>query len=326
MLPSALPVIAVSAVRTGCGKSQVSRWLVSLLREQGHRPVVIRHPMPYGDLEAQRVQRFASQADLYSEHCTIEEREEYEPHIERGAVVFAGVDYRAILSAAEREGDVIVWDGGNNDFPFLKPELHIVLVDALRPGHETRYHPGEAVLRSADIVLVAKSEQAEPAQLAAIDAAIVALNPSATRIRGRSPVRLDPGADLAGKRVLVVEDGPTLTHGGMPHGAGYFAATAAGAAIVDPRPYAGTELSEAYAAYPHIGPVLPALGYYPAQLEELAATIGRAPVDVVVAGTPIDLGALIETQKPVIRARYDYADGPGGGLRAAVMDFLGRRG
>lgn len=322
MLPAARPVIAVSAVRTGCGKSQVSRWLVSLLREQGLNPAVIRHPMPYGELEAQRVQRFASREDLLSEHCTLEEREEYEPHIERGAVVFAGVDYRGIIAAAEREGDVIVWDGGNNDFPFLRPDLHIVLVDAMRPGHERHYHPGEAVLRSADVVLVAKSEHAGARELAAISASIAELNPAATIVRGTSPVRLDPHTDLRGKRVLVIEDGPTLTHGGMPHGAGYQAVRSAGATIVDPRPYAGPELTAAFAAYPHIGPVLPALGYYPTQLEELAATIGRAEVDAVVTGTPIDLGALIGTRKPVIRARYDYADGATGGLRKAVLAFL----
>ena len=324
MLRSALPVIAVSAVRTGCGKSQVSRWLVALLREQGRRPVVIRHPMPYGDLEAQRVQRFASRADLAAEHCTIEEREEYEPHIERGAVVFAGVDYRAILAVAEREGDVIVWDGGNNDFPFLKPDLHIVLVDAMRPGHERRYHPGESVLRSADVVLVAKSEQASPGDLAALITSVGALNPAATLLRGSSPVRLDPPTDLAGMRVLVIEDGPTLTHGGMPHGAGYHAARTAGAAVVDPRPFAGPGITDAYARYPHIGPVLPALGYYPEQMAELAATIARADVDAVVTGTPIDLGALLGSRKPVIRARYDYADSPGGGLRTTVLEFLAR--
>ncbi|MFM7274901.1 MAG: GTPase, partial [Gammaproteobacteria bacterium] len=247
-----------------------------------------------------------------------------EPHIERGAVVFAGVDYRTILAAAEREGDVIVWDGGNNDFPFLKPDLHIVLVDAMRPGHERRYHPGEAVLRSADVVLVAKSEQAQPEDLAALVASVGALNPAATLLRGSSPVRLDPPTGLAGKRVLVIEDGPTLTHGGMPHGAGYQAARAAGATVVDPRPFAGPGIADAYASYPHIGPVLPALGYYPGQLEELAATIARADVDAVVTGTPIDPGTLVGTRKPVIRARYDYADSPGGGLRTAVLDFLAR--
>jgi len=287
---------------------------------------VLRHPMPYGDLLAERVQRFATRADLDAAACTIEEREEYEPHLERGAVVFAGVDYRAILDAAESECDIVIWDGGNNDFPFLRPDLHIVLVDALRPGHEAAYHPGEAVLRMADVVVIAKSEAAGPGALETIRADIAALNPSAVLLCGASPVRLDPTAALAGRRVIVVEDGPTLTHGGMPHGAGWRAATDAGAVIVDPHPWAEGELAEALARYPHIGPVLPALGYSASQREALRALIERCDAEAVVCGTPIDLGALLGLSKPVWRARYEYADREQPGLRGEVLAFLRARG
>ena len=257
MLRAQCPVIAVSAVRTGCGKSQVARWLVQRLHAAGLKSAVIRHPMPYGDLEAQRVQRFAARADLERAHCTIEEREEYEPHIERGATVFAGVDYAAVLAEAARDAQVIVWDGGNNDFPFVRPDLHIVLLDPMRAGHETGYHPGEAVLRMADIALIAKSDTATPAQIAQLVDSVRALNPRATILRGASPVTLEGAAALAGKRVLVIEDGPTITHGGMPHGAGWRAATDAGAEIVDPRPWAGPELQASTAATLTSGPCCP---------------------------------------------------------------------
>ena len=315
-------MIAVSAVRTGCGKSQVARWLVQRLNATGLRSAVIRHPMPYGDLEAQRVQRFASRADLQRADCTIEEREEYEPHIERGATVFAGVDYAAVLAEAARDAQVIVWDGGNNDFPFVRPDLHIVLLDPMRAGHEATHHPGEAVLRMADIALIAKSDTATASQIDRLVDSVRTLNPRAAIVRGASPVTLEGAATLAGTRVLVIEDGPTITHGGMPHGAGWRAATDAGAVIVDPRPWAGPELQECYRRYPHIGPVLPALGYYPAQIEALRDCIDACDADAVVSGTPIDLAALLAVNKPVLRARYEFADVESPGLAGALREFL----
>jgi len=326
MLAAARPVIAVSAVRTGCGKSQLTRWLVKLLAQQGLSSAVIRHPMPYGDLEAQRAQRFASPADLQTAHCTIEEREEYEPHIEQGAVVFAGVDYAEVLALAERECQVLLWDGGNNDFPFLCPDLHIVLLDALRPGHEHTHHPGEAVLRMADVALIAKSECADASLLAELEHSIRTLNPGASIVHGRSPVTLEQPESIRGKRVLVVEDGPTITHGGMATGAGWRAAQDAGALIVDPRPWAVGELAQAYRRYPHIGPVLPALGYFAQQLQDLRATLEASDVEAIVCGTPIDLATLLQPDKPVVRARYEYADPEHSGLRGTVLDFLRERG
>ncbi|MBP6383061.1 MAG: hypothetical protein KBG29_18050 [Pseudomonadales bacterium] len=322
MLRAQRPVIAVSAVRTGCGKSQVARWLVQRLHAAGLKSAVIRHPMPYGDLEAQRVQRFGSRADLERARCTIEEREEYEPHIERGATVFAGVDYAAVLDEAQRDVQVIVWDGGNNDFPFVRPDLHIVLLDPMRAGHEATHHPGEAVLRMADIALIAKSDTATPAQIGQLVDSVRELNPGARILRGASPVTLEAAATLAGKRVLVIEDGPTLTHGDMPHGAGWRAATDAGAVIVDPRPWAGPELRAAYDCHPHIGPVLPALGYYAAQIEALRDCIDACDADAVVSGTPIDLAALLRVNKPVLRARYEFADVQSPGLAGALREFL----
>lgn len=325
MLQSCIPVIAVSAVRTGCGKSQISRYLSRLLRERGLRTAVIRHPMPYGDLEAERVQRFATRDDLAAAHCTIEEREEYEPHLAAGSIVYAGVDYADVLKRAESESDLILWDGGNNDFPFIRPDLHIVLADALRPGQETTHHPGEAVLRMADVIVVAKSDAADPADVARVLYNVRTINPRAVAMRGGSPVTLDDEAAVRGKRVLVVDDGPTLTHGGMAHGAGWLAATRAGAAcIVDPRQWAPPEISGVYARYPHIGTVLPATGYSPAQIEALRTTIERADAEVVVAGTPIDLGALLHVSKPVVRARYEYAEMDTSGLHGEVEKFLAR--
>jgi predicted GTPase len=325
MLESRLPVIAVSAVRTGCGKSQTSRWLTRLLRARGLRVAVLRHPMPYGDLVRETVQRFASRADLDAADCTIEEREEYEPHLAAGNVVFAGVDYVRILALAEQEADVILWDGGNNDFPFIRPDLHIVLVDPLRPGHETRFHPGETVLRMADIVVIGKTDVASPEEVAHTEANVRRANPSAPVVHAASPVMLDDPSAVAGKRVLVVEDGPSTTHGGMPYGAGYVAAKHAGAGIIDPRPYAVGELASAYTRYPHLGPVLPALGYSHAQLEALQDSINRAEVELVVSATPIDLAALLDLNKPVVRARYEFAETGAPVLTGLVERFLAQR-
>jgi len=326
MLKASVPVIAVSAVRTGCGKSQTVRYLSRRLRERGVRVAVVRHPMPYGDLERSRLQRFAARQDLDAAGCTVEEREEYEPHLAAGSVVFAGVDYAAVVAQAQAEGDIILWDGGNNDFPMLRPDLHVVLVDALRPGHEATHHPGEAVLRMADIVVVAKSDAAAAADVARVVENVKAINPRVPVVYGASPVTLDDDAAVRGKAVLVVEDGPTITHGGMPHGAAYVAALRAGAArLVDPRPYASSALATVYAEYPHIGPVLPAMGYSRDQLEALRRTIEDTPAEVVVAGTPIDLAALLPLNKPVVRARYEYAERGGRGLWEEVQDFLERR-
>ena len=319
MLDAGVPVIATSAVRTGCGKSQVTRWLSRLLKARRLRAAVIRHPMPYGDLERQAVQRFADAADLDAAACTLEEREEYEPHLALGNVVYAGVDYGRIVPAAADECDVILWDGGNNDFPFVHPDLHIVLVDPLRPGHETTHHPGETVLHMADVVLVAKSDAARQADIERVTEAVRAANPGARIILGASPVQLDDPARVAGKHVLVVEDGPTLTHGGMGYGAGHVAAVAAQANIVDPRSYATAEIAAVYAEYPHIGPVLPAVGYHPAQLRALSDTIRAVPADVVVAATPCNLAALIDIDKPVIRARYEFAE-PGEPQLSSLID------
>jgi predicted GTPase len=326
MLTSRRPVVAVSAVRTGCGKSQTSRYLAGRLRDAGHKIAVLRHPMPYGDLEAERVQRFATRDDLDAGRCTAEEREEYEPHIAAGHVVFAGVDYAAILARAEAEADVIVWDGGNNDFPFIKPDVHVVVADALRPDQVTTHHPGEAVIRMADIVAVNKADAAPVIDVERTLAAVRAVNPSATVIPCASPVRLDDPAAVRGRRVVVVEDGPTITHGEMRWGAGYTAARAAGAAaIVDPRSSASPELRAVYDKYPHIGPVLPAVGYDAAQLEGLRRTLEDADADVVVCATPIDLGKLVKIAKPIIRARYDLAELRDPGLGAAVDELFAKR-
>jgi len=326
MLRASVPVIAVSAVRTGCGKTQTVRYLSRQLGSRGIRVAVIRHPMPYGDLERARVQRFASRADLEAAQCTVEEREEYEPHLAAGSVVFAGVDYAAVLAQAQAEVEVIIWDGGNNDFPMLWPDLHIVLVDPLRPGHETTHHPGEVVLRMADIVVVAKTNAAIPDDVERVVLNVKRINPLARIVRAASPITLDDPAAVRGKAVLAVDDGPTITHGGMPFGAAYVAAREAGAArIIDPRPWAAPALSGVYETYPHIGHVLPAMGYSPAQIEALRATIDAAEADVVVAGTPIDLAALLHVNKPVVRARYEYAETGSRGLWAEVEAFIGQR-
>ena len=323
MLPASVPVIAVCAARTGCGKSQTARWLSRILKEQDLRVAVIRHPMPYGDLERQAVQRFASPADLDAADCTIEEREEYEPHLALGNIVYAGVDYGEIVARAEAEADVILWDGGNNDFSFIKPDLHIVLVDPLRAGHETTHHPGEAVLRMADIILVAKVNSASDADIQQVTETAHGINPRAIITRGASPVQLDKPELVRGKRVLVVEDGPTITHGGMPYGAGYVAATQAQAAeIIDPRSVAVNGIAALYAQYPHIGRVLPAVGYHAAQLAALRETINMADVDVIVSATPCNLDALIEINKPVVRARYEFSEAGEPALSSLVERFL----
>jgi predicted GTPase len=326
MLKSKWPVIAVSAVRTGCGKSQIARWLSRRLRAQGHRVAALRHPMPYGDLVRERVQRFATSADLDAANCTAEEREEYEPHIAAGNIVFAGVDYAAILSRAEAEADFIVWDGGNNDFPFLKPDLHIAVTDALRPGHIDSHHPGEAVVRMADIIVVNKVDAASAAAVQEVIDRVKRINSRAAIVRAASPVRLDNPAGVAGRRVLIVDDGPTITHGGMPYGAGFVASVSAGVSeIVDPRASATSEIRKVYEAFPHIGKVLPAMGYSAGQLAALAETINRSEAEVVVAGTPIDLAALIKLDKPVIRARYEFTDAGEPTLGSLVDTFVARR-
>jgi predicted GTPase len=323
MLRSRLPVFAVSAVRTGCGKSQTSRWLGEHLRRRGLRVAVIRHPMPYGDLAEQAVQRYGTLADLDKHHCTAEEREEYEPHIAAGNLIFAGVDYAAILAAAEREADAIIWDGGNNDFPFIRPDLHLAVADALRPEQVTTHHPGEAVVRMADIVILNKIDSAAPGDVDRLAERVRQVNPLATQVRAASPVRLDDPGLVAGKRVLVVEDGPTITHGDMRWGAGYVAARASNVAeIVDPRASATPEIQAVYEKYPHIGAVLPAMGYDEAQLEGLRRTIEGSAAEVVISGTPIDLTALIRIGKPIVRARYDLVDD--GTLAALVDGFLGK--
>jgi len=323
MLAASVPVIAISATRTGCGKSPIARWLGCYLRERGRRAVVLRHPMPYGDLERQGVQRFGDRRDLDAARCTVEEREEYEPHLAAGNVVFAGVDYLAILTAAQREADLIIWDGGNNDFPFLHPSLHLVVVDALRPGQATAYHPGEAVLRMADVVVVNKVDAASRAGVQSVIDEVRTVNAEATIVRARSPVRLDDAAAVRGRRVLVVEDGPTITHGGMAYGAGYVAATEAGAAaIVDPRPWAVDSIAETFRQHPHIGRVIPAVAYNTEQLTALRRTVDAADADVVIAATPIDLAALLHVSKPVVRARYEFADAGEPTLAGIVDAFL----
>ncbi len=309
MLKAERPVIAVTAVRTGCGKSQTSRKIGKILVDSGLRVALVRHPMPYGDLEVMRVQRFATIEEIDASHPTVEEREEYEAPVELGMVMYAGVDYADILAQAQQEADVIVWDGGNNDFPFYQPDLLITVTDPLRPGHELAYHPGETNLRMADVVVVNKIDSADPEDVERVLADIASVNPRAKVIRAESPVTLDAGEPLTGRRVLVVEDGPTLTHGGMTFGAGTVAARQAGAAeIVDPRPFAVGSLKDTFAKYPQLGPVLPAMGYGDEQLRDLEATIDAVECDVVVTGTPFDLGRLIRTRHPLRHARYEIRE------------------
>jgi predicted GTPase len=305
MLESTRPVVAVCAVRTGSGKSQTSRYVAAQLEAEGLKVAVVRHPMPYGDLVAQRVQRFETYADLDRHETTIEEREEYEPHLDAGRLVFAGVDYEQILRAAESESDVVIWDGGNNDLPFYRPDVLIVVVDPLRPGHELRYHPGEANLRLADVVVINKVDSATPEALTAVRAAIAEVNPRAMVVEARSALALE-GGDIRGRTVAVVEDGPTLTHGGMTYGAGVVAAKRFGAAeIVDPRPYATGELAATLAKYPLLERLLPAMGYGDKQIHELEAALTAIPADVVLAATPIDLTRVLRLSKPIVRVRYE---------------------
>lgn len=309
MLPSSKPVVAVCAVRTGAGKSQTTRRVARILKDGGQNVVVVRHPMPYGDLEAQRAQRFASYDDLDKAKVTIEEREEFEPHIDSGTVVYCGVDYEEILESAEKEADVVLWDGGNNDLPFYRPDVHITVVDPLRAGHETRYHPGEANVRMAHAIVINKVDTATEDQVGRVEDSVRALNPSATIVKARSPITIQEDVDLSGKRVLVVEDGPTLTHGEMEFGAGVVAAQRGGAAeIIDPRAYAVGTIAETYEKYPAVGALLPAMGYSDEQVADLAATINATPADVVVIATPVDLRRLANIQKPAVRVTYELEE------------------
>lgn len=306
MVASTKPVVAVCAVRTGSGKSQTTRHVSKILKDAAKKIAVVRHPMPYGDLVKQAVQRFETYEDLDAHDCTIEEREEYEPHLAHGSIVYAGIDYGAILEQAQAEADVVVWDGGNNDLPFYVPDVHITVADPLRTGHETSYHPGETNLRMADVVVINKVDSAAPEDVVSLTKTIETLNPSATVVEARSPITFEDGESLEGKRVLVVEDGPTLTHGEMAYGAGVVAARRAGAAsLVDPRPWAAGSIKEVYAKYPHIGELLPAMGYSAQQRKDLADTINSSDADVVLIATPIDLRKICDLEKPALRATYE---------------------
>ena len=309
MLKAKVPLVSVCAVRTGSGKSQTSRRVCDILRKRGYRVVVIRHPMPYGDLRRAVSQRFQTLEDLDKYECTIEEREEYEPHIMNGIVVYAGVDYEKILRQAEGEADILVWDGGNNDLPFYKSNLHIVVADPLRPGHELKYHPGEANLRMAEVVVINKVDAADPKDVETVKQNIRETNPTAVIVEAKSPITVDKPELVKGKRVLVIEDGPTLTHGGMPYGAGTVAAKRFGAKeLVDPRPYAVGSIVGAYGKYTQLGPILPALGYGEHQIRELEKTIDDTPCDVIVVATPIDLRRIVKLNKPSVRVRYELQE------------------
>jgi predicted GTPase len=322
MIRSRKPVISVCAVRTGSGKSQTSRKIATLLREKGRRVAAIRHPMPYGDLAKQAVQRFATYADLDKHECTIEEREEYEPHIDRGIIVYAGVDYGAILKQAEKEADVILWDGGNNDFSFYKADLEIAVADPLRAGHELLYHPGETVFRRAHVVVVNKMDTATKEQAAVVLANVKRVNPRAKVIQAGSPIFVEDGGRIKGRRVLVIEDGPTLTHGGMRFGAGIVAAEKYGAAeIIDPRPFAVGSIKATFRKYGHLDKVLPAMGYGPKQVAELAATIDKIDCDLVVSATPIDLLRVLKTSKTLLRVRYELEEIGSPKLKDVLREF-----
>ncbi len=323
MLESSKPVIAITAVRTGVGKSQTSRYLSRLLRDRGFKVVAVRHPMPYGDLTRQIAQRFETYEDLDREECTIEEREEYEPHIDNGSVVYAGVDYQQILARAEQEADVILWDGGNNDTPFFRPDLHLTLVDPHRPGHEVSYYPGTVNFLMADLLLVNKVDSAEPEALAQVLESCRRYNPTAEVIQCRSAITVDQPELIRGKKALVVEDGPTLTHGGMTYGAGWIAAERYGASeIIDPTSYAVGSIRDTYAAYPNARRVLPAMGYGDEQIRELEATINATPAEVVVEGTPIDLRRVLATDKPIANVGYELEEVEPGGIGAAIDEAL----
>jgi len=309
MVKSKVPVVSVCAVRTGSGKSQTSRKVARILKKLGFKVVVIRHPMPYGDLTKQVCQRFASYEDLDKYDCTIEEREEYEPHIDNGIIVYAGVDYEKILREAEKEAEIIVWDGGNNDIPFYHTDMHIVVADSHRPGHELTYHPGETNLRMADVVIINKVDTADPTNVAAVRKNARTVNPGATIIEAASPITVDNPKLINGKKVLVVEDGPTLTHGNMAYGAGMIAAERLGAGeMIDPRRYAVGSIVKTFEKYPHLGALLPAVGYGKEQVRELEETINATPCDVVLIGTPIDLRRVLQLNKPAVRAKYELQE------------------
>ncbi len=326
MLASRKPVIAVCAVRTGAGKSQTTRRVCEILTEEGRRVVAVRHPMPYGNLSKQICQRFATYKDLDKHHCTIEEREEYEPHLDRGTIVYAGIDYARILREAEKEADVVVWDGGNNDTPFFRPDLHIVVLDPLRPGHEMQYHPGETNFRMADVLVMNKLGSADPDDVAEVYDNIRRVRPDAIVVEAASPITVEDPKVISGKRVLVVEDGPTLTHGGMTFGAGVVAAQKFGAAgLVDPRPYLKGTLVDTFKTYPEIGTLLPAMGYSPEQIKDLEATINASDADSVVIATPIDLRRLVKIRKPCTRVRYDLQEIGQPDLKSVIRGLKRRR-
>ena len=327
MLKAKVPVVSVGAVRTGSGKSQTSRQAARILKGKGLRVVVIRHPMPYGDLRKQICERFGSYEDLDKYECTIEEREEYEPHIDNGIIVYAGVDYEKILREAEKEADVIVWDGGNNDIPFYKPDLHIVVADPHRAGHELAYHPGETNLRMANVVIINKVDTADPQKVKQVKENIRSINPNATVAEAASPITADKPELIKGKRALVIEDGPTMTHGNMPYGAATIAAERLGASeIVDPKPYAVGSIKETYKKYAHLGAILPALGYGEKQVAELKKTIELTPCDVVVTGTPIDLRRVMTISKPTVRVSYELKVLGPASLEQILGEFLTRSG
>jgi len=323
MLKAKVPVVAVCAVRTGCGKSQTTRKVCRLLMEKGRKVVAVRHPMPYGDLKKQVLQRFSDIKDLKKHHCTIEEREEYEPLINLGVTVYAGVDYFEILKRAEKDGDILVWDGGNNDFPFYRPDLHIVLLDALRPGDELFYYPSEVNLRMADVAIINKIDSAEPGDVEEVRSNIVQVNPKAVVIDAASPVFCPGSEKIRNKRVLVIEDGPTLTHGGMSYGAGVVAARKFGAKeLVDPRPYAVGFIKNSFEKYPDIGNLLPATGYGSEQVKDLENTVNKVDCDCVVVATPVDLSRVMKIKKPSVRVTYELEEIGKPDLEDVISDFL----
>ncbi len=323
MLKAKVPVIAVTAVRTGAGKSQTTRYISKIAKKLGRRVVAVRHPMPYGNLARQASQRFATYDDLDTQQCTIEEREEYEPHINNGFVVYSGIDYDRILRAAEAEADIILWDGGNNDLPFYEPSLHVCVADPHRAGHESTYWPGEANFRRADLILINKCDTADEARIRAVERAAARLNPYATVIRTESPVTIDRPEVVEGKTVLVIEDGPTLTHGGMSYGAGLLAVKTSGAKeIIDPRPYAVGSIRKTYEKYPNAAGILPAMGYGDEQIHELQETIRRTPAEVIVIGTPIDLTRVLTLDRPSVRVRYELREVTPGKIEQAVVNAV----
>ncbi len=322
-LKSTRPVVSVCAVRTGSGKSPLTRYVSRTLRAAGRRVVVVRHPMPYGDLAQQNVQRFATADDLDRANCTIEEREEYEPHLAEGVVVYAGVDYEKILRAAEKEADIVLWDGGNNDLPFYAPDLSFVVADPHRAGHETSYHPGEANFRRADVIVVSKTDSAPPEAVRAVEENARRANPKAEVVRGELRIAAPRAPPLAGRKVLVVEDGPTLTHGGMPFGAATLFARAQGATLVDPRPGAVGSIARVFREYPHLASVLPAMGYGPEQVRELEATVRASGAEIVLDGSPVDLARLVQVPQPIVNVAYEYGD-LDDRVRSLLGSFLAR--